>query len=1013
MATQARSAETQKDKTPKQKPQPAVIEADQAKPDLATDGGAAFSGGSLDMQAAMIGQAPDGVRRAMVGRIGQVQGNQHTQRLLASLHSRQKSELDGVAGEDAPAAETSATVEVQPGNPPAQEEADPTPQAEAAPAQTAAGPAVQEEAAPAAQEAAPALEEAAPAAKEEAAQSESGTAAQEEVAPPQEEAAPAMQGDRGGSLSSPPVVAADHVGGFLKSMAGMSPAEAPRVLAQAQTQITAQQAVESGRFVKTWSAAFDPAQVRIGFDGPKPAEEGGPESPSAEPQAPEGADAAPIEHAEATDPARAVQRPAVSTSAGPRPRVPLAGAADPLQVQSQRLDTFQAVDARRAEMDAAASLDVGADRLQPTNPPQGQQSVRGPSVAPNSSASTLRAPVGAAAPTMQEIPAQAQTQQREAPPTRTIPPQMRTTLDQAMAPKIAARAGELSMQHQQFRTDYEQQTQATYVEGQRQIAEATEKAQVEQDTIRAQAQTDVAGAQQEWQTENARVEAEHDARAATMETEVESQIQEIVQTHEQTSDATLTQAEGDAASTESAAETEADQVRQDAEAEAVAQEAAQEEGAAESVQQSDPMADAERIIAGIFDRMRQEVARIITEGQTQAGAEVAEGEDQVSLAIEALREQLRQELEAVFAEYPVLMLWAEMKIDEILDNAVESINVTMAAMDGSTASTSAFLQYVLPNILNNYQYQCLGLLQRAQTIQEGGLSAAETQTMVTDLVTSMSGADAEYVAEQTERIHDLLDGYGVDLTGETTNQTWGYAESLVILTAVDQLDNQMTATYQQWVQQQAQSAAQQAFGEYMGATRGSGNITYDEFIADYTAKYTNQKLNDPQGRTTFERVFGEIDFQRMSYDGVYNGNLYWADAIQYPTIRVYKNAFTPYGGGTFKAIQNAIHELGHGFDRQADDPRGDLGDRWNDNTDGAFPRRDPDNADQRGYAGNRWGWQQSAEQTTGEEFADMYLGWSYDEWETQDGELTDDGQMRSDWMNENMGEWIDSAINKP
>ncbi len=63
-----------------------------------------------------------------------------------------------------------------------------------------------------------------------------------------------------------------------------------------------------------------------------------------------------------------------------------------------------------------------------------------------------------------------------------------------------------------------------------------------------------------------------------------------------------------------------------------------------------------------------------------------------------------------------------------------------------------------------------------------------------------------------------------------------------------------------------------------------------------------------------------------------------------------------------------------------------------------------------GFAGGRWEWQRSSSGLASEEFADMYLGWVYNQWETNAGVMTESGSMRSDFMNGAMPFAIDLAI---
>jgi hypothetical protein len=87
-------------------------------------------------------------------------------------------------------------------------------------------------------------------------------------------------------------------------------------------------------------------------------------------------------------------------------------------------------------------------------------------------------------------------------------------------------------------------------------------------------------------------------------------------------------------------------------------------------------------------------------------------------------------------------------------------------------------------------------------------------------------------------------------------------------------------------------------------------------------------------------------------------------------------------------------------------------------TDPSFPNRLAPPTDE-GATGRNYGfaspqkvytWQQSPLEIVQEEFADQFLGWTFDEWEIRsDGSLHADGQMRRDWMNHYMPSWLETA----
>ncbi|MBM3152745.1 MAG: hypothetical protein FJZ96_11200 [Chloroflexi bacterium] len=134
------------------------------------------------------------------------------------------------------------------------------------------------------------------------------------------------------------------------------------------------------------------------------------------------------------------------------------------------------------------------------------------------------------------------------------------------------------------------------------------------------------------------------------------------------------------------------------------------------------------------------------------------------------------------------------------------------------------------------------------------------------------------------------------------------------------------------------------------------------------------------------------------------------------SIRLIK--FASMSDNSQSAINNVVHELGHLFDAVNNTtPRSDLNNAIRDNQD-ATPEvlddlddwlRRPDTAGYYGFASRRFPWQQ-ATVNVGESyeiFADQFLAWVFDAWETDiNGELTESAQARSTWMDQNMGSWL-------
>lgn len=79
-----------------------------------------------------------------------------------------------------------------------------------------------------------------------------------------------------------------------------------------------------------------------------------------------------------------------------------------------------------------------------------------------------------------------------------------------------------------------------------------------------------------------------------------------------------------------------------------------------------------------------------------------------------------------------------------------------------------------------------------------------------------------------------------------------------------------------------------------------------------------------------------------------------------------------------------------------------------------FPNRPnlEEASDQRwGFAGGNFSnWQKSRSGASGEEFADMGIGWTYGQWQSDNMGLTVAGQARADFMSQHMSGWILQAM---
>jgi hypothetical protein len=118
-----------------------------------------------------------------------------------------------------------------------------------------------------------------------------------------------------------------------------------------------------------------------------------------------------------------------------------------------------------------------------------------------------------------------------------------------------------------------------------------------------------------------------------------------------------------------------------------------------------------------------------------------------------------------------------------------------------------------------------------------------------------------------------------------------------------------------------------------------------------------------------------------------------------------------------RRVNNVVHELGHAF-RSAMlglgiDPYQTL--EKTQTLDPNFPNRVnlPEGQDlgpNYGFASQQGvlTWQQNGSGTPNEEFADMFLGWTFNTWETERNRFTRDALARSRWMDSYMPLWVDA-----
>ncbi|MBN2390646.1 MAG: hypothetical protein JXR84_07985, partial [Anaerolineae bacterium] len=172
-------------------------------------------------------------------------------------------------------------------------------------------------------------------------------------------------------------------------------------------------------------------------------------------------------------------------------------------------------------------------------------------------------------------------------------------------------------------------------------------------------------------------------------------------------------------------------------------------------------------------------------------------------------------------------------------------------------------------------------------------------------------------------------------------------------------------------------------------------------------------------KKTFLTVYGQVGFRKVPEcdkvgcpDGVDPGAWGWSQVANLGEVWINNSA--TYNGSS--AELNTVHELGHGLDQLTGgvananlssahigyiDATGRIisvaGGGWP----GGYERRTA------GFSTRGMPWQQHTEATSSEEFADMFLGWTYNHFAGDQA-----GTARYRWMSAHMSDWVALAVSR-
>ncbi len=161
------------------------------------------------------------------------------------------------------------------------------------------------------------------------------------------------------------------------------------------------------------------------------------------------------------------------------------------------------------------------------------------------------------------------------------------------------------------------------------------------------------------------------------------------------------------------------------------------------------------------------------------------------------------------------------------------------------------------------------------------------------------------------------------------------------------------------------------------------------------------------GRITFVRTAENATQYFSQQNGALTTSGVWANTVDARKILIFSNA-------TANDVVNhprwIVHEVGHAFERAMEETVGRRAGR--EGLPAELLVRTAEDDPNAGFAGGFMEWQYSKQNKNGEIFADMFIGWVYNQWGVRNGRLTSLAVKRAGYMNSRMPGWITVVILK-
>jgi RHS repeat-associated protein len=280
----------------------------------------------------------------------------------------------------------------------------------------------------------------------------------------------------------------------------------------------------------------------------------------------------------------------------------------------------------------------------------------------------------------------------------------------------------------------------------------------------------------------------------------------------------------------------------------------------------------------------------------------------------------------------------------------------------------------------------LGRFAQADTIVPGGVQGLDRYAYVNNSPMMYTDPSGHFIPSP-EQMREFINAYRAEnLYGITFEGNWSDENKQVVMTAVQDVANAFLDEYNQGcvaLQWEGETCEKRTAAEIFQEVYGTATTTL-VFLWG----------NDAEGQFWF------------SGDPISGGGLTVGRTSRSNGTRVLLIKFASLSRNFLSARDTVVHELGHLFNTVEHGlPYKAMSGALEINP---LLRR-PDTGSNYGFASSGFPWQQSFVDVDDywEVFADQFLGWVYNTWETDEfGQLTVAASARSIWMNINMAEWL-------